>query len=229
MASVVNTNSVAKVENGVITNQITPAQKEEQKLEEKSKASSTAQKDQFLQLLVAQMKYQDPLQPTSNTEYISQYATFSSLEQMQNMSATLTMSRANEMIGKSVIINHKEQTGNVQEIEGVVDYVSFENNKAKVYVNGTAYNVDEVYSVMDDSYTQKQSDAQKFENDVKNLPNIFELKQSDAKTIEGFANMFDAFDNTTKSLIGSDIVSTLMRYVSACVESGWINNTPKET
>ncbi len=36
----------------------------------KKKSNSTVDKDQFLQLLVAQMKYQDPLEPTSNTEYI---------------------------------------------------------------------------------------------------------------------------------------------------------------
>ena len=36
--------------------------------------SSTLGKDDFLQLLVAQMKFQDPLEPTSNTEYIAQYA-----------------------------------------------------------------------------------------------------------------------------------------------------------
>ena len=48
-------------------------------------ASSDMDKDAFLQLLVAQMKYQDPLEPTSNTEYISQYAQFTQVEQMQNM------------------------------------------------------------------------------------------------------------------------------------------------
>ena len=40
-----------------------------------SEASSSLGKDDFLQLLVAQMKYQDPMEPTSNTEYIQQYAT----------------------------------------------------------------------------------------------------------------------------------------------------------
>ena len=54
--------------------------------------SIAAQKDQFMQLLVAQMKYQDPLEPTSNTEYIQQYATFSELEQMQNMSQNMLSS-----------------------------------------------------------------------------------------------------------------------------------------
>ncbi len=53
---------------------------------EKKKSNSTVDKDQFLQLLVAQMKYQDPLEPTSNTEYISQYATFSELEQHERIS-----------------------------------------------------------------------------------------------------------------------------------------------
>ena len=51
----------------------------------KKASGNTLDKEAFLQLLVAQMKYQDPLQPTSNTEYISQYATFSQVEQMQNM------------------------------------------------------------------------------------------------------------------------------------------------
>ena len=36
--------------------------------------------DQFLQLLCAEMQYQDPLEPTSNTEYVAQLATFSQME-----------------------------------------------------------------------------------------------------------------------------------------------------
>ena len=40
-------------------------------------------KDAFLQLLITQMKYQDPLNPSSNTEYVAQLATFSQLEQIR--------------------------------------------------------------------------------------------------------------------------------------------------
>ena len=54
----------------------------------KNKGSSL-DKDAFLQLLVAQMKYQDPLEPTSNTEYIAQYATFSQVESLQNMASSM--------------------------------------------------------------------------------------------------------------------------------------------
>ena len=41
--------------------------------------------DQFLTLLCAEMQYQDPLEPTSNTEYVAQLATFSQLEAMLGM------------------------------------------------------------------------------------------------------------------------------------------------
>ena len=45
---------------------------------------STLGYDQFLQLLCAEMQYQDPLEPTSNTDYVAQMATFSQLEATMN-------------------------------------------------------------------------------------------------------------------------------------------------
>ena len=43
------------------------------------------QKSQFLQLLVAQLKEQNPLDPKDGTEFISQLAQFSSLEELINI------------------------------------------------------------------------------------------------------------------------------------------------
>ena len=55
----------------------------------KTGANNELGKDAFLQILVAQLANQDPLSPTSDTEFIAQMAQFSSLEQMQNMNASM--------------------------------------------------------------------------------------------------------------------------------------------
>lgn len=86
---------VAPVENGKIVE--TASQTSVKKSTKSSK--SGMDKEAFLQLLVAQMKYQDPLEPTSNTEYISQYAQFSQVEQMQNMSSSMDLQRASALVG----------------------------------------------------------------------------------------------------------------------------------
>jgi flagellar basal-body rod modification protein FlgD len=43
--------------------------------------SSLGNQQTFLQLLVAQLKYQDPLQPQDGTQFVTQLAQFSDLEQ----------------------------------------------------------------------------------------------------------------------------------------------------
>ena len=51
--------------------------------------NSSLGKDAFLQLLVTQLRYQDPLDPQDNAEYLSQLAQFSALEQMSNVATAL--------------------------------------------------------------------------------------------------------------------------------------------
>ncbi len=52
-------------------------------------SASTQDHDMFLQLLVAQLKYQDPMNPTDSTEFMSQNAQFTSLEKMQNVADSM--------------------------------------------------------------------------------------------------------------------------------------------
>ena len=65
------------------------------------KSGSNLDKDDFLLLLVTQMQYQDPLQPTDNTEYVAQLAQFSELEQMQNLNSTTVNTSAFSLVLQS--------------------------------------------------------------------------------------------------------------------------------
>ena len=60
--------------------------------------------DQFLQLLCAEMQYQDPLEPTSNTDYVAQLATFSQLEATLSVKDSQQSSMANSLVGQQVIL-----------------------------------------------------------------------------------------------------------------------------
>ena len=72
---------------------------------------SNLDKDAFLQLLVTQMQYQDPLQPTDNTEYMSQLAQFSEMEAMNNLNTAYSNSQALGLVGEYVILNTKDASG----------------------------------------------------------------------------------------------------------------------
>ncbi|QNU68391.1 flagellar hook capping protein [Ruminiclostridium herbifermentans] len=107
-------------------------------------------KDDFLNLLVTQLRYQDPLEPTDDKEFIAQMAQFSSLEQMQNMNKVLTNSQAFSLIGKYVTANTTdESTLEVKTILGQVSTVKMMNGKVFLEVDGHDVNIDSVTEVVD--------------------------------------------------------------------------------
>lgn len=105
--------------------------------------SSVLGKDDFLNLLVTQMQYQDPLQPMDNTQFVSQMAQFSSLEQMQNMNTAMEASKATSMVGS--LITWTDDSGNVQ--SGVATGVKMVNGQTQVMVGSTDVDVDKVATV----------------------------------------------------------------------------------
>ena len=94
----------------------------------KTLGSDSVSRDDFLRLLIAQLKNQDPMNPVENQEFVAQLATFSSLEQQTNQTQLLqklvdssNLSNASEamsMIGKDVVVKENRfyfQPGDKQE------------------------------------------------------------------------------------------------------------------
>ncbi|WP_022669845.1 flagellar hook assembly protein FlgD [Hippea alviniae] len=68
---------------------------ESMKSDQVANPKATLSKDDFLKLLVAQLKYQDPLHPLNNDQFIQENTMFSQLEQLMNMSKSI-----NSMVDK---------------------------------------------------------------------------------------------------------------------------------
>ena len=109
-------------------------------------------KDAFLQLLVCQMQNQDPLNPSTDTEYIAQLATFSQLEELQNLSSGVTTMQSMSMVGKYVTVSTTNSTGSTVMEGGFVDMVTIKSGKAYVVIAGSEYPAENVTEVYDETY-----------------------------------------------------------------------------
>jgi len=91
--------------------------------------STNLGKDDFLKLLVTQLRYQNPLEPMDNKEYIAQLAQFSSLEQMQNLNMQLASLSAINTVGKTAkaVVEQKE-------IEGIIKGIAFDRGRVNLII-----------------------------------------------------------------------------------------------
>lgn len=176
------------------------------------KGETALGKDDFLQLLVAQMKYQDPLEPTSNTEYIAQYATFSEVEQMQNMSQSMDLSRASGLVGQMVQITTTNDSGVESTFMGKVDYVKYENGKALVAIDEELYSLDDVTHVCDQQYLEAYEMASGLVGNVAKLPKVDEITVADKDAITKVLETYDAMNDYQKTFVADQVKQQIELY-----------------
>ena len=111
----------------------------------------------FMQLLVAEMTNQDPLEPTSNTEFISQLATFSQMQYARDSSTYAMANYAASLVGKTATAS-KMDGKNLVTKTGVVESVTknSSNNSYTVKIDGESFDLSKITAVKE---TEKESSS----------------------------------------------------------------------
>ena len=120
-------------------------------------------KDMFLKLLVTQMQYQNPLEPTDNQEYMAQLAQFSTLEEMQNLGSTISSGQMMSLTGQYVILNVPDSAGKISQVSGLVDYVTVKEGETYFHINDEYYKSDYLDSVVSLDYLEHLVNSSKGE------------------------------------------------------------------
>lgn len=173
------------------------------------KNNNNFDKDMFLQLLVAEMKYQDPLEPTTNTEYVSELASFSQIEATQNVQDKMDEMTASSYVGKYVILNVTDSQGNQQYVSGKVDFLEKKDDGYYVSVNDGLYSIDKIETVADERYYTAMMTTKTFEDAVAKLPNLQAVTLQDEEKVKAVRKLFDSMDDYQKQFVNEDSYKTL--------------------
>lgn len=129
-----------------------------------------ADQDMFLQLLVAQVRYQNPLEPMDNNEAMAQTAQFTMVEQMtkvaerqQELLAFQQATLASGLVGRTAT-GYDEETGAT--VSGVVSSVEFNRGDPQLIIDGTRIGVDSIVSTSQSSPEQPEADEAPEDVDV---------------------------------------------------------------
>jgi flagellar basal-body rod modification protein FlgD len=108
--------------------------------------------DMFLKLLVAQLKYQDPMNPTDSSQFLSQNAQFTSLQKMGELNDTLSSLLSvqssfgsTNLIGKNIVYANADGTTS----SGIATGVTFYTGGPVLTIDGKEVSVSAVITVGD--------------------------------------------------------------------------------
>lgn len=148
------------------TTNIWPYYSAENKSTAKSGQDNSLGKDEFLKILIAQIKNQDPMKPLEDKEFIAQMAQFTSVEQLMNMATELkelknSLGFTATLIGKSIEWETASVDGSAAIIKhGVVDSISMKSGQSFVVVNGEEISMGRILTVKNEQPTASDDGTQ---------------------------------------------------------------------
>lgn len=112
---------------------------------EDSKNGDMINTETFFNLLMAEMGNQDPLEPMSNTEFVSQMAQFTALQAQQDNLKYSMSNYASTLVGKTLTLNAQTNEGAL--VSGVCTGINIKGSDVKVVVDDTQYSLSAIMAV----------------------------------------------------------------------------------
>jgi flagellar basal-body rod modification protein FlgD len=105
---------------------------------------------QFLQLLVAQLKNQDPMQPMDNTQFVAELAQFSSLEALQQIESNQESSLGSQLLSQAMgLLGHKvtAKGSNGSPVTATVQGIQMKNSDVLLDLGSTTVHLSDVQEI----------------------------------------------------------------------------------
>lgn len=103
--------------------------------------------DDFLNLMVAQLRNQDFMNPVDDTQYVTQLAQFATMSQMQELAANMKNNYALSLVGTNVTAAKFAVSGALIKETGPISKISLVNNSYEITVNGKTFSLSQIMEI----------------------------------------------------------------------------------
>ena len=118
--------------------------------------------DDFLNLMVAQLQNQDFMNPTDDTQFVTQLAQFATMQSMQEMGAYMKTNYVQSLIGQKVTAAKYSVSGAIEKETGMISRIVIADNEFSIYVNDKKFTLEQIMEY----HTSSESTAINTDTDV---------------------------------------------------------------
>lgn len=112
--------------------------------------------DDFLQLMIQQLSNQDFMNPVDDTQYLTQMATFATMQQMEQLAYYSKSNFAMGLAGKDVTVAKLGIAGQIEKYTGSVDKIIYKDNEYKIFVQGKEFSLNQIMEIHSTSSANKE-------------------------------------------------------------------------